>query len=1190
MAPHKKKGKKRGKKLKLEENTALEYQKIDFPQTDKPALEDFLIKKETLNRNDIMENEDSYDYLYPSLDDPNFNIKIAKRKEFFDTRYDGHVQDVEKQAEVLCNADFELAPHQLFVRNFLSFLTPYNSLLLYHGLGTGKTCSAIGVAEEMRDYLKQMGISQRIIIVASPNVQHEFRRQLFDESKLQEINGLWNIRACTGNKYLKEINPMNMKGLPKSQIVRQIKRIINDTYLFLGYIEFANYVNKKAQVSGEFSAQKTKQLIKKRLKKYFNNRLIIIDEVHNIRITDDNKDKRVAQELLKLVKNVDSLRLLLLSATPMYNSYKEIIWLVNLMNLNDNRASIEIKDIFDNQGNFRIDAEGNEVGKSLLERKATGYISFVRGENPYTFPYRIWPSIFAISNTFQEYQYPTVQLNGKLLVQNLEHISVYLTNVGSYQQYGYSYIISYLKRLVENGEIGANRELPNFENMESFGYTLLQRPLEALNIVYPDERIDNITIDTDFDPKYLVGKAGLNRIMSYKETTNPPQRKDFEYKYHERIFSPDEIGKYSSKIKNICDSVQNSTGITLIYSQYIDGGLVPIALALEELGLVRYGTVSSLFKTPIETRQVIGTYVMITGDKALSPNNAQELKALTDINNKNGENIKVVLISQAGSEGLDFKYIRQVHIMEPWYNMNRIEQIIGRACRHCSHMALPFNERNIAIFLYGTLLADPSEEAVDLYLYRLAELKAIQMGKVSRVLKKCAIDCLLNLEQLKFTAENMNQTVSQTLYNGEIIEYPVGDKPYSATCDYMETCSYTCKPNVEITDADTVLDTYSESFILMNTDKIVQRIKDLIKERFFYRKNDIITEINVIRNYPLVQINAALDQLVGDNSEYISDKYGRLGNLINIGDIYLFQPLEIKDPDVSVYDRSVPIQFKRDKLEFILPQEVTEAVMEPGPDRPFKDNAQMLIDKMRQDYEKGTTKQIIVRGDDDWYKFASAVIDNMEAEGADKEVLAELLLDHIVSLINLGDTITILDYLFNKTDLTYFETKLKASFNILQNRNIIGFLANNAGSQKLLIFRDNKWIDAEAEDYQDLSSEIANLVVKKNKINNIVGFMANFKGSHMVFKVKIMSKLGHKGARCDQAGKPATIKLINQIVGTNKYTSHNTKKINQKQICILQEFTLRLFNYNRKDGKIWFLSPIEAILIDIEKLKPEKGL
>ena len=55
--------------------------------------------------------------------------------------------------EKLCKKSFELSPHQNFIRNFLSEYTPYNGVLLYHGLGTGKTCSAIGIAEETRKYM-----------------------------------------------------------------------------------------------------------------------------------------------------------------------------------------------------------------------------------------------------------------------------------------------------------------------------------------------------------------------------------------------------------------------------------------------------------------------------------------------------------------------------------------------------------------------------------------------------------------------------------------------------------------------------------------------------------------------------------------------------------------------------------------------------------------------------------------------------------------------------------------------------------------------------------------------------------------------------------------------------------------------------------------------------------------------------
>jgi len=144
------------------------------------------------------ESATQYDYLYPQKDDPSFNVKVAQKKEFYDTRYEAKTREdfdnIEGISDKLCaNTEFELEPHQMFVRNFMSFQTPYNSLLLFHGLGTGKTCSAISVCEEMRSYLKQLGITKRIIIVASPAVQENFRIQLFDDRKLKEVDGLWNI-------------------------------------------------------------------------------------------------------------------------------------------------------------------------------------------------------------------------------------------------------------------------------------------------------------------------------------------------------------------------------------------------------------------------------------------------------------------------------------------------------------------------------------------------------------------------------------------------------------------------------------------------------------------------------------------------------------------------------------------------------------------------------------------------------------------------------------------------------------------------------------------------------------------------------------------------------------------------------------------------------------------------------------
>ena len=279
-----------------------------------------LLNNEKDNRENIEKNPDNFPYLYPDLNDKHFNIKIAEKKEFSDTKYDGSIYNVKEYAEVLAHADYELLPQQAFVRNFMSFQTPYNSLLLFHGLGSGKTCSAIGVCEEMRDYLKQMGISKRIIIVASPNVQDNFKLQLFDERKLKQVDGIWTMKGCLGNKLLKEVKQKSMV-LTKDKIISQVKSIINASYLFTGYTQFSNDIVRKGGNNIETKTQN--------LQDAYSDRLIIIDEVHNIRISDDNDNKEVAKNLMYLVNSVSNIRLLLLSATPMFNSYKEIIWLLN---------------------------------------------------------------------------------------------------------------------------------------------------------------------------------------------------------------------------------------------------------------------------------------------------------------------------------------------------------------------------------------------------------------------------------------------------------------------------------------------------------------------------------------------------------------------------------------------------------------------------------------------------------------------------------------------------------------------------------------------------------------------------------------------------------------------------------------------------------------------------------------------
>lgn len=1063
--------KKRGtRKLRIMDASQSQY---ELNKCDNPAnYEDIngpcnklLLEKEQNERAELASQAPTHDYLYPSLNDNSFNEKITTKQEFNDTQYEGIktekdengndvAMDVETYSNILSDAPFELQPHQAFVKNFLSLQTPYNSLLLYHGLGSGKTCSAIGVCEEQREYLKQMGINKKIIIIAAPNVQDNFRLQLFDERKLVETDGLWNIRACTGNKMLKEINPTNLRMLTKEMIVKQINHLINTYYSFVGYIQFANMVDdiiaKVDAALGDRSdlSEETRQkYINAQLNNEFNNSLIVIDEVHNIRIADENPRKSAAVNLMKIAHSVENLRFLLLSATPMYNNYAEIVWLLNLMNVNDKRAAVEIKQIFAPDGQFLVDPskpDGEQnVGERLFVQKCTGYVSFVRGENPYTFPFRVYPDLFAepannfisalkdaqekLSKDAEHPEYPAYQMNNKPIDKETPIIPMFLTNIGETQMHGYKCIINYLKR--EQQQL--TNDALKFENMESFGYTILQKPIEALNMVYPVDGLKEYAkelevaasaakevpqIDAPVTPEKLkeykasplvkeleqeqkeesvregldvgldledqsggeptirgtlsniTGKSGLKYAMQFEGTGDSAIKGNFEYrprilKKYGRIFSPDNIGNYSAKIAQICACIRRtnrdglgfrvSKGVILIYSQYIDSGLIPVALALEELGFTRYGKDSkSLFKTappntPVDVNTMLprqgkppfmpARYTMITGDKRLSKNNDADIKAITSINNKDGNIIKVVLISTAGSEGIDLKFIRQVHILDPWYNMNRIEQIIGRAVRNFSHKDLPFNERNVEIFLHGTMLLgqDAAEEAADLYVYRVAEMKAIQIGKISRLLKETAVDCVLNYEQTTLTRAHfeemgqkpVEQLLSYYTADDESIQYQVGDVPFSATCDYGQ-CEYKCLNlnnvgGLEETPtpppAAITRDTYNEKFIMSNAEKIVQKIKDIFSNKenghhYFYKKAHLRKLVNTPREFPELQIYAAISKLIYDKSEFITDFYNRAGNLVNIGDYYLFQPAEFGSTNnpsaISSFDRTVPVDYK----------------------------------------------------------------------------------------------------------------------------------------------------------------------------------------------------------------------------------------------------------------------------------------
>lgn len=1214
--------------------------------------------KEDMERKYIESGKYSYDFIYPSLYDPQFSSKIARKAEFYDNRYEYNTNSVLEEEGEKCFAPFEISPHQQFIRNFLSKDTPYNGLLLFHGLGTGKTCSAISVAENFRR--DNRGVA-KIIVIASPNIQDNFKLQLFDERKLKKKNGIWNLSACTGNSILREINPMNNPELTKGSIMKQVKQIIRENYVFMGYTQFANYIDRiKSRFRREdYSKSKQIRLIRKRLQQEFSNRLIIVDEVHNIRVSGENSKKRIGKNLLSVIRHSKNMKLLLMSATPLFNDYTEIIHLTNLLNINDGRSVIRLKDVFDNKGLFKVDKETGElVGQKLLMEKLTGYVSYLQGEDPYTFPYRIYPKMFNVerSSLNEAIVLPRLDPYGKIINKPLQHMDLYMTQLGNYQLNAYNYILNEMEEPDVHGDIETK-----------LGWQKLDLPLQSLNIVYPnddfmnyfgieegavaerkesqdDEMRDVVMPETN----ELVGIRGLNSTMNYDKKT----RSNFEYKdgvldKYGRFFHMDYLQEYSGKIYSLMNAILNSSGIVLIYTQYIGGGAIPIALALEELGITRYGRTKNLLKKkrskplnaytmrPREGDEEYkpAKYTIISGDKKISPNNKLEVNASTNDSNKDGSDVKVVIITRAGSEGIDFKNIRQVHILEPWYNNSRNEQTIGRGVRYCSHKLLPFKERNVEIYMYGSNSygdIEDQREMVDMFVYRKAEQKSILVGNVTRVMKEIAVDCQLNEPKNNLTVGKLNEVVEQRLSSNKVIDYPIGLKPFSAICDYKERCEYKCIPGV-IEDPGEDKSTYSKDYIVLNIDRIIDEIKRLFRVRFVYKKDELLKLINKKRNYPIEQVYIALDYLLNNDSEVILDIYDRSGIIMNVGDYYYYQPNEFKKQHNSTYDRKIPVEYKRDFLKIELDTILDEVTKDKTLGVPGE---AIFLDIVKKFSEEKVMLQPLIEQLNSFNNLISVEIPEIN-----QETLELLLVENLIDSLGVNNKKELLRYIINSSEelaqkkyepltaggaaagedvVDEPAADIRDDSNrylrtIITNYLFKTIIISDDRGDNYVILMDkqgrnlltNIYTINEAGDYVTATrSSIKRLTpvikskftINKDKLAGNIGFYSIFKNiDNVIFKIKNPDKIGEKGWNCMQGKKDKIMNVLyslsnsygdkdKQIEITNiLQRSSDRKSINKKTICLFTEYLLRYLQHIYYDGKIWYIPPEIATLNHLEK-------
>lgn len=864
---------------------------------------------------------------YPEHHDSDFYDKIYRKKEFYKSKYpfiDSSKPYSKHVAEKCSASSFRLTQNQVFLKNFLSPHTPYNGILLFHSVGTGKTCSAISIAEQFKSVF-----DKKVLVLMPTNLKENFRKQIYDVNKVEQ---------CTRTKYIDQVPGRLL--LKKDVLEKRVNKIIHDNYEFMGFQEFANSVNRikdnieRIHKKAEIADAK----FRSRLKEVYSNRVIIIDEVHNVRSVKDDTQRIVPPILMKVLQTAENVKLILLTATPMFNNAREIVWLINLLLANDKKPLLNPTQLFDYEDKL------TDKGKQQFIAACKGYISYMRGENPFSFPIRLYPSINNDPNIITSDIIPAKDIKGKAIPKEkqIRKLEIITSPMEDYQSKVYSNAEKVVISMKDDDDDQDDEQQQNAvvdDDQDDAQGSIVQQLVQISNIVYPTSK----TIKTS-DISSFYGKTGFMNCFDKSpgsKTLKVAYKKSILTEYGE-FLHPNNIQKYSPKIKRIIDYIKQSEGIVYVFSYFIWSGIVPLAIALEHLGFAKYNDTNILSKheNPAKRFEINGkqaTYAVLAKDKMLSPSFEAEIEKIRSEANKNGQEIKVILGSNVSAEGIDFKCIREIHLLEPWYHLNKVEQVVGRAIRTCSHIALPESQRNVTIYHHATHIPGRDKETIDLRIYRVAENKQSSIDQIERLLRSYAIDCNINKNALYFDAEALQMSIAMRTSQGTEFFHDIGD----SVGKYKDqvTCAHKLKEQLAVEEIDNT--TFNIEFYADDIDLYCNYISNL----FLQFSHLTYTEIMVIlrKTYNLVNediVKYALEHMIRTrytikNKEYLE------GYILYKSDKYMFQPNDLTDTRITIATRSnyKPFRVKRVKIDDNIQYIETQKPQTPSSSKPNTNKA-----------------------------------------------------------------------------------------------------------------------------------------------------------------------------------------------------------------------------------------------------------
>ena len=619
--------------------------------------------------------------------------------------------------------------YQKLLRDYMQNNSPYRGIMLYHGLGSGKTCSAIEISENLKT-------ERNVVVMLPASLKTNFITD--------------GLMFCGSPDY-------------------------SDKYSFISY----NANNTTAQIRKIGS---------------LDNKVIIIEEVHNLIskiMSGIMGTSKQGLEIYHALMNAQNAKIIALSGTPLINDPFEAAILFNILRgyieityfriikMSDNYASLE-QTLMENK---LIDyLEINKINKSIefhikvnsytqeyrdvlefIEIACSNYgviVKYLELKRISLFPIEEDGEVFKNYFVKEDIEKGDSLKNGHIFKRRILGLVSYYKSVNdnyptikyndyyrvdmSHYQFQIYEILRAKERLSERGGRSKSKS-------KSIKSTFRVFSRQASNFVFPEE------IRRPYpDPSFIVSTAkqsNINKMIALEEKANNNGMISIDYKDRintalnklsengELYLTPGAEGldKLSPKMKMMLENIKKSKGLVFVYSNFRTmEGIEVFSRVLDFNGFSKYGTNNDLEK-----------YAIYSG--AEDEKVRKEITTLfTSPENKHGEFIKIILVTAAGAEGLDLKNIRQIHIMEPYWNQMRIEQVIGRGVRRNSHIALPPKERNIEIFRYfsvfskDSLLLTKDKMSTDDHIEKLSLKKQGIINEMLLALKECAFDCLLN--------------------------------------------------------------------------------------------------------------------------------------------------------------------------------------------------------------------------------------------------------------------------------------------------------------------------------------------------------------------------------------------------------------------------------------------------------------